>query len=112
MTTIKTISREPTEEMLEAGEDMASGRSGKVPVYPEDIFGAMFDAAPSLNPWVSVKERLPKITGSYLVKFDWQSKTDLPIPTFFNNHTGKFNHPDEIIWWWDESIMPIPRPEE
>lgn len=60
MTTIKTISREPTDEMLSAGtihdsKDDVADLGADV----DGIFQAMFDAAPAVSPWVSVKERLP-----------------------------------------------------
>ena len=106
--TTKLISREPTEEMLEAGEDMASGRSGKVPVYPEDIFGAMFDAAPAINPWVSVKERLPENPD---IKYLCVPSDKALIGTYSLSWLKTWAD-DPTLFWWDESIMPIPRPEE
>ena len=119
--TTKLISKEPTEEMLEAGDDMASGRSGKVPVYPEDIFKAMFDAATAVNPWQPI-ETAPKdgsvflaCVGNWMTVAHWH-RSQQCLAT--NGPTYERYPADEIPTHWmplpappNESIMPIPRPE-
>ena len=106
--TTKLISREPTEEMLEANR--------KAYLTGDLIWQAMFDAAPSLNPWVSVKERLPEESGDYLCRANirnhigwgfFRKRDPVSHKARFISGTGR-----EITHWWDTDIMPIPRPEE
>ena len=126
MTDTKVIRREPTEEMLRIGYEAAA--------FPRDaeicvaMFKAMFDAAPSLNPWVSVKERLPEpdvyvliyngkwigvgrhrpLDDGYMEESErWQSET-----SEFIEHLGpKVTHWMPLPEPPDEASMPIPRPK-
>lgn len=112
--TTKLISREPTEEMLRIGYEAAA--------FPRDaeicvaMFKAMFDAAPAINPWVGVKERLPKDDGLYvcltigrkLISQGLFKKRDtVSHKAMFISDSGQ-----SVKYWWDEFILPIPRPEE
>ena len=112
--TTKLISREPTEEMLRAALDSDSGFKLSTPLEElyVNIFKAMYDAAPSINPWVSVKERLPENHGMYFCLRDTEDMVVtlwyVPIDSRCSPHFTQKN----ITHWWDESIMPIPRPEE
>ena len=109
--TTKLISREPTEEMLRAALDSDSGFKLSTPLEElyVNIFKAMFDAAPAINPWVSVKARLPQKDGDYLMRRVEDGKESL---TEFPHMKGYPYWNSVITHWWDESIMPIPRPEE
>ena len=108
--TTKLISREPTIGMREV----------VLRCYVDDghweVFKAMFDAVPpSLNPWVSVKERLPTKEeaaedGAGLLF------TGKNIGFFY----GSYDEQQKVFEWdmyaygLDEvsHFMPIPRPEE
>ena len=97
--TTRLISRAPTEEML-----MTANRCYMDGGDIEDTFLAMFDAAPTVNPWVGVKERLPKKPDYYWVFADG-SKDGA-----FLQADGTFTK--TVTHWWDTNIMSIPRPEE
>ena len=110
--TTKLISREPTEEMRIASfRAFYGGDKQTREELALGIFEAMFDAAPSLNPWVSsVAVKRPKQTGLYWVLVESGDNGECPRRGFFSAEKNNFeNH---MTHWWDESIMPIPRPEE
>ena len=105
--TTKLISREPTEEMIEA----LRSRVYSVQFDFASILRSVYDAAPSLNPWVSsVAVKRPKQTGLYWVLVESGDNGECPRRGFFSAEKNNFeNH---MTHWWDESIMPIPKPEE
>lgn len=70
------------------------------------IYKAMLAAAPEVNPWVSVKERLPKKKNTNHVVLD-EGRVD--TARFYTESIGFDNQ--YITHWWDELIMPIPRPK-
>ena len=104
--TTKLISREPTIGMREVA--LRCYVDGG---HWEEVFKAMFDAAPSTNPWVSsVAVKRPKQTGLYWVLVESGDNGECPRRGFFSAEKNNFeNH---MTHWWDESIMPIPRPKE
>ena len=107
--TTKPISREPTKEMVSAG---ISELGGALLVFREDVadaFTAMFDTAPSLNPWVSVKERLPTKGAYYQVWNSACSHSGVATEDYFDQNG--FTEERDIEYWWDTNIMSIPRPE-
>ena len=105
--TTKLISREPTEDMIEA----LRSHVYSVQFDFASILRAVYDAAPSINPWVSsVAVKRPKQTGLYWVLVESGDNGECPRRGFFSAEKNNFeNH---MTHWWDESIMPIPRPEE
>ena len=77
------------------------------------VCGKEFDAAPAVNPWVSVKERFPDwnkcgIDYSYLCLADCKLLIDTVDDC---NGYDRRAFSTGVTHWWDESIMPIPRPE-
>lgn len=72
------------------------------------IYKAMLAAAPAVNPWVSVDERLPKVDGFYRCAHEPDSYGDCSWKE--RGFTGMFTV--DVTHWWDESILPIPRPKE
>lgn len=72
------------------------------------IYKAMLATAPEINPWVSVEERLPKIDGFYRCAH----APDVYGDSSWNERGFSGVFPADVTHWWDESIMPIPRPKE
>ena len=110
--TAKIISREPTNEMVEA----LRFANDNTHCSDYEALRRVFDAAPSVNPWVSVKVRLPKDGGLYvcltigrkLISQGLFKKRDtVSHKAMFISDSGQ-----SVKYWWDESIMPIPRPGE
>ena len=120
--TTKLISREPTDVMLRAALDSDSGFKLSTPLEElyVNIFKAMFDAA--VNPWQPI-ETAPKdgsvflaCVGNWMTVAHWH-RSQQCLAT--NGPTYERYPADEMPTHWmplpapsNESIMPIPRPEE
>ena len=100
--TAKLIDREPTNEMCRVGYNETTTIAR---------WKAMFDAAPEVNPWVSVKERLPKKTGTYLIMNKYNGLIESARFLLRDPVSHKPRISSEASHWWGESILPIPRPK-
>ena len=69
------------------------------------------DAAPVINPWVSVKIDAPKKNDWYLCRHVHPT-TGVVGYGDFEFSDSHFVLGGRVSHWWDESIMPIPKPED
>lgn len=115
--TTKLISREPTDAMVEA----LRFANDDTHCSDYEALRRVFDAAPSLNPWVSVNKLPQSELGEMLLLTGggWRHPfygqvcdrdTGLCV---LDSPTPQHEVPDCCATlYWNESIMSIPRPEE
>ena len=103
--TTKIIDREPTREMIGSVQDTLIHLGVTLSDFEaRTVIRAMFESAPEINHWVSVSERLPTKDGQFLCAED-----DGDLAAWYYEVNTKFD--PSVKFWWDESIMKIPRPE-
>lgn len=109
MTQYKLVPVEPTEEMKAA----ALKKHGYYWPLIFDAWNLMLAAAPEVNPWVSVKERVPKEDGYYLVMNDGCVVAHKHVPIVMRWNLGKwYSHDLSAFYDGVTHWMPIPRPEK
>lgn len=119
MTQYKPVLVEPTAEMLEAADLFLTNASfiNVSPAQCRAILKAGIAAAPEVNPWVGVKERMPAKKEEKQMYVVLANATDITQARRGARTPKAGDMPDEfetetwITHWWDEAILPIPRPK-